>query len=100
MDSSAPKSTSISCLPCYRHSRDLTFVPVWYKGFTITPRTFQIRGSGRWTLDLSICGSSGLRVFTGPLTYATEAAAITGCCNHGRRIIDGRIRDSSVDGLG
>jgi hypothetical protein len=75
-------------------------VPVWYKGFTITPRTFQIRGSGRWTLDLSICGSSGLRVFTGPLTYATEAAAITGCCNHGRRIIDGRIRDSSVEGLG
>lgn len=75
-------------------------MPVWYKGFTITPRTFQIRGSGRWTLDLSICGSSGLRVFTGPLTYATEAAAITGCCNHGRRIIDGRIRDSSVDGLG
>lgn len=100
MDSSAPKSTSISWLPCYRHSRDLTFVPVWYKGFTITPRTFQIRGSGRWTLDLSICGSSGLRVFTGPLTYATEAAAITGCCNHGRRIIDGRIRDSSVEGLG
>ncbi len=75
-------------------------MPVWYKGFTITPRTFQIRGSGRWTLDLSICGSSGLRVFTGPLTYATEAAAITGCCNHGRRIIDGRIRDSSVEGLG
>lgn len=75
-------------------------MPVWYKGFTITPRTFQIRGSGRWTLDLSIGGSSGLRVFTGPLTYATEAAAITGCCNHGRRIIDGRIRDSSVEGLG
>jgi hypothetical protein len=75
-------------------------VPVWYKGFTITPRTFQIRGSGRWTLDLSICTSSGLRVFTGPLTYATEAAAITGCCNHGRRIIDGRIRDCSVEGLG
>ena len=75
-------------------------MPAWYKGFTITPRTFQIRGSGRWTLDLSICGSSGLRVFTGPLTYATEAAAITGCCNHGRRIIDGRIRDSSVEGLG
>ena len=75
-------------------------MPASYKGFTITPRTFQIRGSGRWTLDLSICGSSGLRVFTGPLTYATEAAAITGCCNHGRRIIDGRIRDSSVEGLG
>jgi hypothetical protein len=74
-------------------------VPVCYKGFTITPRTFQIRGSGRWTLDLSIHASYGLRVFTGPLTYATEQAAITGCCNHGRRIIDGRIRDCSVEGL-
>ncbi len=70
-----------------------------YKGFTITPRTFQIRGSGRWTLDLSICGPKGLRVFTGALTYATEQAAITGCSDLGRRIIDGRIEDSSVEGL-
>jgi hypothetical protein len=74
-------------------------MPVAYKGFTITPRTFQIRGSGRWTQDLSILGPKGLRVFTGPHTYATEQAAITGCSDFGRRIIDGRAEDISVEGL-
>ena len=99
MDSSARTNTSTSSLQWHWRSRDLTFVSESYKGFTITPRTFQIRGSGRWTLDLSIHASNGLRVFTGPLTYATEQAAISGCCKHGRSIIDGRIRDCSVEGL-
>jgi hypothetical protein len=72
---------------------------VSYKGFTITPRTFQIRGTGRWTLDLSICGPKGLRVFSGPLTYPNEQAAITGCSDLGRRIIDGRSEEGSVEDL-
>lgn len=64
------------------------------------PRTFQIRGSGRWTLDLSIVGKKGLRVFSSPLTYPTEQAAIAGCSDFGRRIIDGRAEDCWVDDLG
>ena len=70
-----------------------------YKGFTITPRTFQIRGTGRWTLDLSIVGPKGLRVFSSSLTYATEQAAILGCSDFGRRIIDGRTADCTVEDL-
>ncbi len=73
--------------------------PVAYKGFAITARTFQIRGSGRWTLDLLIGRQSGLRTFSGPLTYASQEAAITGCCEFGRRIIDGRERECSVADL-
>ncbi len=73
--------------------------PLSYKGFAITPRTFQIRGSGRWTLDLLIGRRGGLRAFSGPSTYATEEAAITGCREFGRRIIDGRVQDCSVDDL-
>jgi len=70
-----------------------------YKGFAITARTFQIRGSGRWTLDLLIGRRSGLRTFSGPVTYSTEEAAITGCCELGRRIIDGQVKDCSVADL-
>ncbi len=72
---------------------------VAYKGFAITPRTFQIHGSGRWTLDLLIGRNRRLRSFSGPNTYSTEEAAITGCCEFGRQIIDGRVQHYSVDDL-
>ena len=72
---------------------------VSYKGFAITARTFQIRDSGRWTLDLLIGRGTSLRAFSGPFTYSTEGAAITGCCEFAQRIIDGRVRDCSVDDL-
>jgi hypothetical protein len=71
--------------------------PVWYKGFTITARTFQIHGSGRWTLDLLIGRHRDLRAFSGPRTYPTEESAITGCCEFGRRIIDGQVSSCSVE---
>jgi hypothetical protein len=73
--------------------------PVLYKGFIITARRFQVRGSGRWTLDLLIGRHTDLRAFSGPSTYPTEEAAITGCCEFGRRIIDGRVSNCSVDDL-
>jgi hypothetical protein len=74
-------------------------IPVPYKGFAITVRTFQIRGSGRWTLDLLIGRRDGLRSFSGPVTYPSQEAAITGCREFARRIIDGRVRDCSVADL-
>ena len=72
---------------------------VSYKGFAITPRTFQIRGSGRWTLDLLISRHRRSRAFSGSDTYSTEQAAIAGCSEFGRRIIDGRVQHYSVDDL-
>jgi hypothetical protein len=70
-----------------------------YKGFSITTRTFQVRGSGRWTLDLLIGRRSALRAFSRPVTYPTETDAIAGCCRFAQRIIDGQVRDCSVDDL-
>jgi hypothetical protein len=67
-----------------------------YKGFAITPRTFQIHGSGRWTLDVLIGRRSKLRAFSDTKTFATEAQAIAGCCEFGRKIIDGKARNCSV----
>jgi hypothetical protein len=73
--------------------------PVSYKGFAITARTFQIRGSGRWTLDLLIGRHTDLRAFSGRSTYPTEASAIRGCREFAQRIIDGRVKDCSVADL-
>ncbi|HEX7023850.1 MAG TPA: hypothetical protein VF187_03445 [Gemmatimonadales bacterium] len=70
-----------------------------YKGYTISPRTFQLRGSTRWTLDLLIGRNGQLRAFGGPATYATEAGADTACTDLGCRIIDGAVRDCSVADL-
>jgi hypothetical protein len=80
-------------------TRVLQLNPVLYKGFTITARTFQIHGSGRWTLDLLIGRHRDLRAFSGHRTYSTEASAIAGCCEFGRHIIDGRVSNRSVDDL-
>ena len=72
---------------------------VTYKGFNIRSRTFQIRGSGRWTLDLLIGRRDRLRAFSAPRTYPTEAAAIAACYEFGARIVDGNEQDLSVDDL-
>lgn len=70
-----------------------------YRGFTITPRTFQIRGSWRWTLDLVIANRRRQRAFSGPKTFQTEEAAVRGCYAFGRRIIDGLVPDCSLEDL-
>lgn len=70
-----------------------------YRGWTITPRTFQIRGSCRWTLDLLIRYRTKQRAFSGPETFPTEQAAIRGCHAFARRIIDGREPFHSVEDL-
>jgi hypothetical protein len=57
--------------------------------FPITARTFQVRGSGRWTLDLLIGQRERLRAFSGASTYGTEAAAKAGCLTFAQHIIDG-----------
>ena len=73
--------------------------PLSYKGYAIEARTFQIRGSGRWTMDLLISRRGALRAFSSPTTFPTEAAAIAGCRDYASKIIDGRIPGFSVDDL-
>lgn len=70
-----------------------------YKGYNITPRTFELRGSHRWSVDVLIARNQGLRSFSSPLTYPTELTATAGCLDLGRRIIDGAVNDFSVSDL-
>jgi hypothetical protein len=70
-----------------------------YHGWAITPRTFQVRGSRQWTLDLVIAYRTKRRAFTGSKTFPTEEAAIHGCHAFGRRIIDGLEPYCSLEDL-
>jgi hypothetical protein len=70
-----------------------------YKGFTITPRTYQIRGTGRWTLDLLIGHRELLRSFSGTITYRTEAEAVAGCLAFAHRVIDANRPDCLLPDL-
>jgi hypothetical protein len=70
-----------------------------YKGFTITPRTYQVRGSGRWTLDLLIGQRELLRAFSGTSTYPTELAAVAGCVDFAHHLIDSSRRGCALADL-
>ena len=70
-----------------------------YRGCTITPRTYQIRGRGHWTLDVVIEYRATQRAFSGPTTFPTEQAAIRGCHAFGRRIIDGLEPSCILEGV-
>lgn len=73
--------------------------PRLYKGFTLTPRTFQVRGSGQWTLDVTIGRSGSLRAFSGHELYQSESDATMACLRMACRIIDSSPPDCRVSDL-
>ena len=73
--------------------------PRLYKGFILTARTFQVRGTGMWTLDLTIARRGSLRAFSGPATFMTERDATNACLQMGCRIIDASPPDCRVSDL-
>lgn len=73
--------------------------PRLYKGFTLTARTFQVRGSGQWTLDVTIGRRGSLRAFSSAETYPSERDATVACWRMACRIIDASPPDSRVSDL-
>ena len=70
-----------------------------YRGFSVTPRTFQVRGSNRWTVEILISRRARMRAFSSKELCETEQAAVIACLKLGRRIIDRGQRDCGVDEL-
>ena len=70
--------------------------PRIYKGYTIIPRTFQVRGSDRWTIDLLIGRRGSLRAISRTETCTSESAANATAWSLGCSIIDRSSRDCSV----
>jgi hypothetical protein len=50
-------------------------------------------------VDVLVGRHSRLRAFSDPVTYETEQEAIAGCCEFGRRIIDGKAERCSIADL-
>ena len=73
--------------------------PRSYKGFILTSRTFQVRGSGQWTLDVIISRRGSLRAFSSPTTFESERDATNACMQMGCRIIDASPKDCHVSDL-
>jgi hypothetical protein len=73
--------------------------PRSYKGFILTARTFQVRGTGQWTLDVTIGRRGSLRAFSSVETYPSERDATVACWRMACRIIDSNPPDSRVSDL-
>lgn len=73
--------------------------PRLYKGYTITSRTFQVRGSNRWTIDILIGRRGSLRAFSRAATCDSEGAANAAGWRLGCAIVDRSSRDCPVHEL-
>jgi len=70
-----------------------------YRGFEIVSRSYQLAGSGRWTIDFDVRRSGRGRSFSLRETHASAAEADAQCMILGRRIIEGRVDGWSVEDL-
>jgi hypothetical protein len=70
-----------------------------YKGFILTARTFQVRRSGHWTLDVTIGRQGSVRTFSGAETFQNESEATDACWRMACRIIDSHSRGCRVADL-
>ena len=61
-----------------------------YESFEVTARP-QLLKDGRWTTEVHIRRNNVVRPYFASNTWETEDAAIKGCFEFGRRIIDGEI---------
>src|SRR4029453_14368279 len=96
------KSTSAVCNPLgfdHPHLAVPVSTPRSYKGFTLTARTFQVRGSGQWTLEVTIGRRGSLRAFSSDQTFTNERDATVACWQMACRIIDANPPDSLVADL-
>jgi hypothetical protein len=70
-----------------------------YKGFQIEARAYQLHETKQWTVDIEIRRKGRTRSFSSPDRYATEQEAVAQSFEFGRRIIDGKVPECSVDHL-
>lgn len=78
---------------------------VKYKGFEISPATYQLADSGEWELRVVITkhhdsrGETLEQSFTGKNTFKFKEEAEVNAIEFGKQIIDGKYSDLSVQGL-
>lgn len=76
---------------------------VEYKGYVIKAAPYQLAKDKSWSINLYIERHTGsyveMRNFSAANTFPTEKEAIQHCYNFGMEIIDGKVKDCTVDDL-
>ncbi len=71
-----------------------------YKGYEIRTTPLQLPESREWTLDIEIVRHPGdavnLRSFSSRKKFRTQEEAVARCFMFGKRIIDGKVKGSTV----
>jgi hypothetical protein len=74
-----------------------------YKGYIIEATPFQVRDENKCTCGVVIfkyrANSVSERPFSSSTTFSSQQEAITQCLNFGKLIIDGKIKNCTVDDL-
>ncbi len=74
-----------------------------YNEFEIKASPYQLQESEEWTLDLYIAVHKGNETrekhFSAANTFKTREEAVAQCHNFGRKIIDNKVAECSIDDL-
>lgn len=76
---------------------------IQYKGYAIRPHPEQLVKNGKWTVNISVAkhrsDSVSNRRFSASNTFPTKEEATAHCFSFGKQIVDGQIKNCSVDDL-
>ena len=74
-----------------------------YKGYIIHATPYQLAKDKSWTINIHIKRHTGSGVndknFSAANTFPTKTEAIKHCLRFGKQIIDGKVKDCTVDDL-
>ena len=73
----------------------------YYKGYGIRVRSSRLRDTDKWNTEIviehEVADKRILKKFVASNQWDDEKAAIAGCIQFGRRIIDGEVEGCTVD---
>lgn len=74
-----------------------------YKGYEIHAAPYHLADRGEWTINIHISHDHGdetrWRQFSAGNCFKTRDEAVAHCFNFGRQIIDGKSKNSTIEGL-
>ena len=73
----------------------------YYKGYEVHVHSRSLRHTGKWNtaivIEREVVGKRISKKFVASNQWDDEEAATIGCTQFGRRVIDGKVKDCTVD---
>lgn len=73
---------------------------IYYKGFDLYPKSYQLRDTEKWAMEVTIMKRNVAKLFSASNTFDTEGQALENATEFGRRIVDGAVPTCPIDDLG